>query len=108
MEKKQKKHPSWIKQSDDKSGKLIYSDHFLRLFPLVCIHNAGFTVSVYVADQRGDLAHLLLLEDVGLRAGPGHNRLGTIINIRSAQRGKSGTLFYLQVAVKKRNKLVIV
>lgn len=41
-------------------------EHLLRLLPLAGVHNSGFPVSVRVADQRGDLTHFLLLEDVGL------------------------------------------
>lgn len=33
-------------------------------------------MSVRVTNQRGDLAHFLLLEDVGLRPDPRHNGLG--------------------------------
>lgn len=50
-------------------------EHLFGLLPLVGVHDAGFAVSVRVADERGDLAHLLLLEDVRLGADPRHNRL---------------------------------
>lgn len=53
----------------------VYLEHLLWLLPLAGVHDFGFTVSVGVADQRGDLAHFLLLEDVGLRADPRHNGL---------------------------------
>lgn len=52
-----------------------YLEHLLWLLPLVAVHDFGFTVSLRVSDQRGDLTHLLLLEHVGLRADPRHNDL---------------------------------
>ncbi len=53
----------------------VYLEHLLRLLPLAGVHNLGFAVSVRVTNQRGDLAHFLLLEDVGLRADPHHDGL---------------------------------
>lgn len=57
------------------SVNFTYLQHFLGFLALVDVDDLGFAVSLCVSDQRGDLSHLLLLEDVGLRADPGHDRL---------------------------------
>lgn len=53
----------------------LYLEHFLGLLPLIGVNDAGLAVSFCVANQRGNLAHFLLLKDVGLWPAPGHNGL---------------------------------
>lgn len=65
---------SFLRQKH-KTSACVYLQHLLRLLPLVGVHDPGLAVSVRVPDQRGDLAHFLLLEDVGLRADPRHDGL---------------------------------
>ena len=51
-------------------GNRGYLQHLRGLLALVDVHDAGLPVAVRVPDQRGDLPHHLLLEDVGLGPDP--------------------------------------
>lgn len=50
-------------------------EHLGWLLSFCNVGDLGFAVAFSIPDQRGDLSHLLLLEDIGLRANPGHNGL---------------------------------
>lgn len=54
----------------------LYLEHFLWLLPLTGVNDPGLAVPFRISDQRGNLAHFLLLKDVGLWPAPRHNGLG--------------------------------
>lgn len=53
----------------------LYLEHFLLLLPLAGVNNPGLAVPFRIPNQRGNLAHFLLLKDVGLGAAPGDDGL---------------------------------